>query len=352
MTKALRGTLDKQEVRILADRANRVFRMGRIEESLSLAENAVKIASMTLEPSDPEYILAFNRLAGLAMNHGEDRKALDLLTKVFPNAESALGPTDIEFIILLNNLSLSHWRNSSPDLGLPFMKRAIELKRSLDGVGNVSYAGNLNDLILMLEDLSLVAETEPYVRELSGIYKQEFGPTSLPYATSLENLARVCRHVGNEPECQELFRQSRLIKSSISGAKLEEQAKQAYADGDFRAARNIHSQMLSLLPQIGFPLGIGEQFFDPMMEYVEELERRGVGAEAAGDLNLASTAYLQIVEILRTSIGEQSPNVAFALCNLALVKQKLELFDDAKDLFRQSLEILDALEIESEERSK
>jgi len=289
----------------------------------------------------------------VALELDENKAAVRLLASVLPAAETVLGSTDSEIIAILNNLSIAHLRNSRPDSALPLMQRTVEAKRALHGVGSFAYAENLQDLILIYEDLGLVAETEPYVREISAMFKIEFGDRSLEYARSLENLARACSHAGKESEFQELLEEAKLVKSkAVSVEELEKKAKQAYAEGDFSAARRFHCQIIDRLPALPFyQLGVEGNMFDPLLEYVNELEKKGRADEEVGKVEIAADAYNQIIEILRTSYGVESPKVAFACNNLALVRQKQGRFEEAKALYRTAMEVVDDAGIESDERS-
>jgi CHAT domain-containing protein/tetratricopeptide (TPR) repeat protein len=357
MLSKLRKTLDKREVRGLNDRVRQLVQADRVEEALPLAEKAYQLAAKRLDSNDAEYVLAFSRLASVLHYAASERgRAEQLLTQIFPHAEAALGSTDAEFIAILNNLSVLYQCNGRPDLAVPMMRRVVEAKRKLYGAGSTAYAENMQDLVLMLEEMGRVAETEPYVRELALMVGRRLGEASPEYVMAIENLARACFFAGKELEAEELQRKIELIKRGPSREEqLVEQAKQAYEDGDFATARKLHRHILATLPTLPLPpmmLELMGNAFDPLLSYASELDKEGVAAENAGDYETASHAYRQVVEIARISHGEQHPTVAFALSNLALVQQKQGLFDEAKNLHVEAVALLDHPAIKSEEREK
>lgn len=352
MFNKLQRNLNKKEVRGLIDRITSLMQSERKDEALPIAKKAYDIARKKLDDTEPEYIIVCSRLASLLLNDGQPEESERLLVKLIATAGSVLGETSPEFIAILNNLSLSYWRQGMLRSALANMQRVVEMKRAILGTGNVQYAGNLQDLILILEDLGLVAETEPYVRELAEMFRQKLGENDPSYLNMLENLARACRYAGKEDECQELLAKARshggmpfidVPDEDMDESSYVELAKQLYAKGDYDAAREIHKKILDSSPStLLSPItrDVMGQIFDPLLSYNEEVEKKGVAAEEAGDFEKAADFYRQRIEMMRVSFGEKHPYVAISLSNLAIVKQKEGQFEEAKNLFREALSLL------------
>jgi CHAT domain-containing protein/tetratricopeptide (TPR) repeat protein len=313
-----------------------------------LAERAQALAVQNLQPSDPEYVLALSRLASLRFAERREAEALELLERALPTA-GALGPTDPEYAALLNNLAACYARAGREAEAVPLFHSAIESKRRLYDAGSLSYIANLQDLVLALEKLDRYAEAEPHIREMVEMIVLHAGEKSPEYVRMLGNLARACRDAGKEAEAEELFRRAEQIQGPAQeedgppGADLAEQARRAYAAGDFARARQLHRHLLATLPQLSVLQHIEDvlgPMLDPLRADINKLDRQGLAAEEAKDYEAATHAYRQVLEMMRVSLGEQHPDLAKALSNLALVCQKQGRYDAAKALFGEAVRLL------------
>ncbi|HKY44142.1 MAG TPA: CHAT domain-containing tetratricopeptide repeat protein [Pyrinomonadaceae bacterium] len=337
------------------------MRLDRSPDALPLAEKAYELAITKLDDSDVEYIIAHSRLAFYRMRSGQTRETQQLLRPMIQSAESVLGTHNSEFLALLNNLSLSYFNEGKFDEALPYMLRVVDLKREIYGHANWQNAGNLQDLIKILEELDRVGDTEPYVRELAEIIRKSVGETDSNYLLMLENLARACLHSGKESEGRELLGKLRaqghvpFIDFSAkrpanepSESTYVELAKQLYAKGDYDEARDVHRKILEVSPESNLlsqiTLGMMGHMFDPLLSYCEEVEKQGIAAKEAGDFDKAAGFFRQRIEMIRVSFGEHHPYVALSLSNLGLVRQKQGDFEEAKNLFREAVNMLGDLE--------
>ena len=146
----LRRSLDRTEVRELNARALELFLENRAEQARLLAEKSHSLAVATLESIDPEYVVAFNRLATARFHEGKTDEARQLLELVLSTVE-VLGGTNVEYAALLNNLAACYVRCNRPAKAIPLYERAIRAKREIYGAGSLSYIANLQDLVAVLE---------------------------------------------------------------------------------------------------------------------------------------------------------------------------------------------------------
>jgi tetratricopeptide (TPR) repeat protein len=94
-----------------------------------------------------------------------------------------------EYAAALNNLSLSYARRHRTIEALPYMKRAIALKRKLFGERHPGYLGNLEDMSMMLAELGHEAEAVPYFAEICDILSDQLGQDDPKLLGPLQNLA-------------------------------------------------------------------------------------------------------------------------------------------------------------------
>jgi CHAT domain-containing protein len=352
----LRRSLDRTEVRELNARVLDLLLADRIGQARPLAEKSHSLAVATLKPTDPEYVVAFNRLATVRFNERKTDEARQLLEQVIATAY-ILGETDMEYAALLNNLATCYVRCDRSAEAIPLYERAIHAKREIYGAGSLSYIANLQDLVAALETLGRYADAEPYLREMLAMVGMAVGEESPEYAQVRGELGRVCRNAGKTAEGDELLSRAEdelrrpteeildVLSSTEnkSGTSPVDKARLAYANGDFRQARRLHREILDPLPRLPLPdifeAALGS-FLDPLREDIDRLESQGMASEAAGDYDAAAHAYSQIIEMVRVSFGDQHPHVAAALNNLALVRQKQRRYDGAKVLFREAIAIL------------
>ena len=111
-------------------------------------------------PIPHEFIRALNSLAAVNMHLGRHDVAEAVLREIVDGR--AIDIELEEYAAALNNLSLSYARRHWTIEALPYMKRAIALKRKLFGERHPAYLGNLEDMSQMLAEFGHDAEAAPY----------------------------------------------------------------------------------------------------------------------------------------------------------------------------------------------
>lgn len=331
MRNDLETLVARKQIMELLQRANEALQAQRSEDGLRLARSAEGIATKHLEPTDRELVLARSRLGAALVQSGDYDGARATFMTILPDAEAALGTRDPELPILLNNFSVVLFRLGRAGEAIPVMTRVVDLKREIHHKGSVEYLLNLEDLFSALEAEDRLADTAPYVSEAATIVAGALGPDSPEHRYLQRRLARLAGSVNEQtskvPEETTLF----------------DQARRAYASGDFEAAQLLHRQLLAELPpQVlpGFITEVVGNMFDPFMNHLNELEARARAEDDAGDLDCAARTFRQIVEICRVSYGHEHMRVAFALNSLGLERHKAGAHEEAKAHYAEALRLL------------
>lgn len=322
--------------------------VGDLSEARPLIEEALKLAIENLSAEDPQYVLAFSRMASLCFLEHNEELAAQFLEKVEPTAE-VLGKTHFEYFGLLNNLAVCYLRIGRASDAIPLMQRVVDSKRNHFGVDSPEYLGNLEDLVLALDKADRFGEAVPHIREMLSIVRKHFGEDSQEYALMSENLANARSQAGNNAGANNPDRTVRKSskKRSRKPNKNERddvhQVLDAYAAEDYPQARILHKKLLAALPQLPV-FGPFEDVLGPMLDpirpHISELDEKGVILENAEDYEAAAHAYRQVFEMMLTTLGGRHPDLAQPLSKLALVRQKQGRYDEAKILYAEAISLL------------
>ncbi|HVO60817.1 MAG TPA: CHAT domain-containing tetratricopeptide repeat protein [Terriglobales bacterium] len=318
----------------------------REEQALAVAAEAHALAVQHLDACDVEYVLAFSYLASARVHAKDEQSAIEILETVASVANTVLSELPEERHALLNNLAICYYRTGHPEKTVPLMEQVVADKAKIYGENSMELVGNLEDLVMALDESGRFGDAEGTLRQLLQTVEIEFGAESRQYVQSLSNLAACLRHAGKREEVALVEKRIMHLTGALEHQRaehLEEEAKRAYLCCDFLRAKKLHRALLAGMPSSPLPAFFTDvmgDMFDPLVRYAATLDHEGVEAEKAGDFARAIQRYRAIVEIFSVSGDRYGIQTAQALNNLALAHQRGGDLKEAQHWFTQAVRLL------------
>jgi CHAT domain-containing protein len=276
-----------------------LYRAGKYDEAIPLANLYVGAAAARYGESAPQYAVALSWQAELLRNTNRFAEAEPLLKRVveiFEKVEQDTGHERPNYAGALNNLAQLLFATNRLAEAEPLMRRALAIDEKSLGPGHPNVAKDLNNLAQLFKATNRLAEAEPLMRRALAIDEESFGPGHPEVATDLNNLAQLLFATNRLAEAEPLIRRALAIDEA------------SFGPGHPKVAIDLN--VLAVLREEGFG------------DYVEseKLKRR---AHA----------------IFEESFGPGHPNVATSLNNLAQLLQATNRLAEAEPLIRRALAI-------------
>jgi len=222
---------------------------------------------------------------------------------------------------------------------IPLAERYAEAMRERYGPQHPEYATGLNNLALLLQNVSRFAEAEPLMRRVLVITEQSFGPNSPGVAIALNNLATLLRQTNRHGEAEPLMRRALAINEASLG---RDHPNVITSLNNLAELLRHTDRPAEAEPLYRRALAIAEKTFGP--------EHPNVGgtlnnlAELLGQTNRLAEAeplYRRALAIDEQSLGREHPSIAIDLNNLALLLRDTDRLAEAEPLLRRSLVIFE-----------
>ena len=161
---------------ILSQEAIELYRAGKYDRAVVLAQQALQVAKQDVGPDHPDVATSLNNLAMLYATQGDYSRAEPLYKRSLAIWEKALGP-------------------NHPDV-----------------------AQSLNNLAQLYLDQGDYARAEPLYKRSLAIWEKVFGPNHPSVATALENLAKLYQAQGNHAKAKPFFKRALAIREKKPGS--------------------------------------------------------------------------------------------------------------------------------------
>lgn len=270
------ATWRKQAERLLPHALLCLHRVGSVEESLSLASLACKVAQYLSE-------------------RGQYAEAEPLLWRALHIREQRLGPDHPDLASLLNGLAVLSWRQDRYTQAERLSQRALHIWEQVLGPDHPDVARPLNTLAILSMDQGKSTEAERLFQRALYIWEQTLGPAHPQVAFPLNNLAILYAHQGKSTQAERLFQRALHI--------------------DEQALGPAH-------PQVTFPLNGLAELYREQGKYVE-----------------AEALYQRALSIRSQHLGQHHPETAQTLHDLAILRQKQGSLGEAQALAERALQV-------------
>jgi tetratricopeptide (TPR) repeat protein len=210
--------------------------------------------------------------------------------------EKTRGPGSPEYASALHNLSVLYYLEGQLDEAARQFRRALKIREVALGESHPATAQTLNSLSAVYTIQGRYAEAERLCRSALAIEEKALGPEHPHILVTLDSLATICRKRGQFETALDLSRRADQIAQKAYGDQLPLTC--------LRASKAILYGKLGRYPE------------------AQELLQR-------------------ILDVQRQALGEDSPNVATTMANLAAVCFRRNQLEQSGALYRRALVIFE-----------
>ncbi|KAJ8598953.1 hypothetical protein CTAYLR_009932 [Chrysophaeum taylorii] len=345
------GLLLYDQVDYLGFKWHRDSTLGKLEEAESLFRRAIEIGKVTRGENHPDLARWLNNRAGLMYDQGKLEEAEPLFRRAIKIGKVTLGENHPDLAKWRNNLGGLLEHQGKYDEAEPLYRRAIEIGKVTLGENHPGLATWLNNLGGLLHKKGKLNEAEALYRRALKIDEEALGPSHPMVATDLNNLAVFMSNQGKHVEalklrtrCLQIERQTlgeehpqyaaslnNLAMLLINQGKLEEAGplfRRAIEIGKVTLGKN-HPVLAAWLNNLGLLL----------YNQVDDLGSKWQRDSTQDKLEEAEPLFRRAIEIGKVARGENHPDLATWLNNLAVLLHKQGKLEEAEPLFRRAIEI-------------
>ncbi|MEM1182803.1 MAG: serine/threonine-protein kinase [Acidobacteriota bacterium] len=321
--------------RLLQTISRVLWRLGRVEPSERLAQEALEIRQQIAPDSDElaESLTFVGVLAGEADDHG---RAERLLKQALSLRERTAGPNSPKTAAVLVDLAAALDEGEKVEESLPFAERALEILEGEFGERDPAFLGILNNLANLYVRLDRKDEAEQAYRRSLRLKREVLPPDHPDLALTLVNLGNFLAYHKTD-EAVLLFQEARDIEEKVLGPEhpdlaltLNSLGTAHRSLGDWDDARIAFERSHAILEKVRGPdhhhVGV-------------LLHNLGRLAEASGDFATAKTRHRRALEIREA--GNAHWATAASSIRLAKVERLLGDPDAAHLLLDQAKTLMD-----------
>jgi len=326
-----------EEATRLNNRAFELYKAGRYDEAIPLAEYALAIYEKTFGPENAYVATALNNLAALHKAKSNYTRAEPLYQRALAMYEKEFGPEHPDVANALNNLAQLYGAKGDYARAEPLYQRALAIREKTLGKEHPSLANMLNNLAALYDEKGDSARAEPLYQRALAIGEKSLGPDHPHVATALNNLAMLYAAKGNFARAEPLYQRALTIKEKSFGPghpqfalSLNNLAMMYQAKGDYVQAEPLLQQALAIREKA---LATGHP------DVATSLNNLALLYRAKGEYARAEPLYQRALAIVEKAFGREHLNVTATLSNLALLYQEKGEYAQAEPLYQRALAI-------------
>jgi CHAT domain-containing protein len=312
---------------------------GRYQDAEVAAERLVADAAGESAAESPEAARAIDLLVDALLRNGKGSQPRTrvLAERAINIKQARLGPDNADLSLSLQNLGNTLLAAGDARQSLPFFERVLDNRQRTDGPQAIAVAAALDERANAERQSGLdeVAKRS-LIRSLS-IKETILGPGDRGIARTLEQLALVEQNLGNYRSARPLLERSQRIRDAVNGQDLELSGTlvllgdQALFEGDAQAARRLYLRALEIRRSYLRP-------DHPQIAVV--LKSLGGATRDLGDYPEAKALREKALSIAETNFGPVHPLVAGYLNDLANTDLLLGDYATARVLYERALKII------------
>jgi tetratricopeptide (TPR) repeat protein len=284
-----------------------------------------------------EAIKEANRLNGeLAelYRQGRYQQALPLAQLIWEVRKQALGEEHPETLASLNNLAEMYAEVGDYAHAEPLHLRALAIREKTLGPNHPDTAISLNNLAGLYESIGNYAKAELFYKRTLAIVNTAHGPDSLETAIALNNLGELYRDVGAYPKAELFYLRALLIFDKMGrpdhtdSATVLNNLAELYKDsGAYSMAEPLYRKSLAIREQ---SLGADHPDTGSSASNLADLY------QLQGHYVIAEPLYRRALRITEKTFGPDHPRTAIALNNLALLYYAERAYEKAEPLMERT----------------
>ncbi|HAG84385.1 MAG TPA: tetratricopeptide repeat protein [Cyanobacteria bacterium UBA12227] len=313
-----------------------------------LAEAATNLTTWL---TDTDLVMPFLGIARFYQAQGAYTQSLPWLQQGYVVAEARLGNNHPDVATTLNDLAHLHYMQGRYSEAEPLHKRALSIGEQQLGKEHPNVATSLNNLALLYQAQGRYAEAEPLCQRSLAIGEQQLGKDHPYVARSLNTLANLYVSQGRYAEAEPLLQRSLLIREQQLG---KDHPDVATILNNLAGLYEIQERYAEAEPLLQRALVIGEQHLGndhPLvatclqnLAKIYREQRKGMANPFLEPENYSSEAeplYQRALAILEQKLGDDHPNIAPILNNLADLYLAQRRYSEAELLHQRVLVILE-----------
>ncbi|HWO20054.1 MAG TPA: tetratricopeptide repeat protein [Kofleriaceae bacterium] len=370
---------DLDEATRLDKEVESLYRGGKFQEAVPLAERSLKLREKALGPTHPLVAASLNNLGLLYQEQGAYARTEPLLVRALAIWEKALGAMHPDVAASLNNLAGLYQAQGAYARAEPLLVRALAIWEKALGAMHPDVAVSLNNLAMLYLDQGAYVRAEPLLARALAIREKSLGAMHPDVATSLNNLAALYQAQGAYARAEPLYVRALAILEKALGAmhpdvalSLNNLAALYEAQSTYARAEPLYVRALAILektlgamhPNVALSLNNLAALYreqgayaraEPLLDRALAIREKTLGAmhpdvansldnlallyKTQGAYARAEPLYVRALAIREKTLGAMHPDVAISLNNLATVYRKQVAYARAEPLLVRALAI-------------
>lgn len=307
--------------------------MGHYEPAEKLYKESCEICKRTQGETHPDYATSLVNLASLVADAGQYEKALEYYEAAATIYKNALGDQHLQYAVSLNNMGNVYANLGTYDKAEALYLQSSSLKKKILGPVHPDYAISLNNLASFYLGLGQTEKAQLLFGEAIAIIKKTKGDQNRDYARYLDNLAGAWQQSGQFSRAEKAYHEALAVKKSLFGENHPEYAV-------------ILNNLATLYSETG-----QQSKAIPLLVQAKNIWKKisgGNNAAYATSLNNLATCYRkshtnydkalllheESLRLRKTILGEQHPDYARNLCELALLYTQQNEWKKASPLYK------------------
>jgi len=328
---------ESSEAESLAAAVDRLYREGRFDEAIVLAERSLSIQERELGPDHPGVVDAINNLALLYLTADDFPAAETLFKRVLVITTDALGPDDPAVATTLNNLGMLYWEQDDRERAVQYIGKALAIWEGALGTGHAKVAVSLNNLASLYRKTGDFERAEPLYERALAIWEKSSSPSYEQLADTLRNLAAIRQASGDYESAESLWKRALALAETVGNADRNEIAlalsNLALLYFEFRDYGNAESLLARALVIVEGARGPDHP------DLISALTNLASVHAAMGDTASAARLYERVMKIRSTTLGSGSIGFAKSIEDLASLYREAGEYARSLPLYERALEI-------------
>lgn len=309
--------------------------MGDYESAYLPSEQAIAIYEQTVGSAHPDMATSLNNRALLMEYVGKFSEAHALHERALAIREQIQGPKHPATAQSLYNLGAFMHTTGNFNRSFYFYERAIEIFTETWGINHPDTATSIGALATLLDSMADYKRARRFAEQALSIRESVLGSRHPDVAVSLNCLARVLDGLGEYTSAKALYERALVIcdeteNDSIKAIYLNNLGRTLQSMKDYNAAQRCYEQAVSMLKET-----LGERH--PDVAY--GLNNLGLLYQCLGDYKIARSVLEEALSIREATVDPDHPDIATSLRSLAELYQVTEEYTAARVLLERALNI-------------
>lgn len=311
---------------------------GQIDEAISLAERALRIAEKELGAGHSAVVICLATLGRLYEQKEDYKLAEPYYLRALAIAEKPNSGLEPFFIATLLN-SIGRLSDLRGDFlrAEPLYKRALEIQEKTLGPDDVQVATTLTNLGEMYQAKGNYAQAEQLLQRALAIREKAAGTEGIFIIQSLKSLASLYETTGEYDKAGALLQRvvTKLEKllgadNPIIAAALSDFALHFKNQGDYVKAEQLYQRAIAILEKARGP---------DHASLAIPLDNLANIYQSKGDYERAEALYKRALTIHGRTLRPDDPEIATTLSNLGVLYSEQRKYELAEPLLQQALAI-------------